>query len=259
MWPSCRARAQQLAAGHTASRPPSRCRPQAEQAQAELTLQLTAAEIEQERAAAAELLCHQEALSKLTAYQLEAVQVLEFAALAEKLEGELTFSADAAAAAVGAGPCLGLDAVLAADDWLQAPPPLALHQAQQGGAADTSFQELDSPVWLEQDELEQLLQQDGGLPGAAQPLGAASYSGLLWEPGEQLPAAAMPAAGPAPAASAAAASAHAAAPAASGVQPSGSRSQQSVELSGLSVMEHLTQDSGQFPLFTPQLPGWLLR
>ena len=64
--------------------------PQAQQAEMEWALTATAAELDRERDRTAELLHEQEALHKMSAYQQEAAQLLDFAALAEQVEGELT-------------------------------------------------------------------------------------------------------------------------------------------------------------------------
>ena len=68
----------------------SPCPPQAQQAEIEWALTATAAELDRERGRTAELLHEQEALHKMSAYQQEAAQLLDFAALAEQVEGELT-------------------------------------------------------------------------------------------------------------------------------------------------------------------------
>ncbi|KAI7841466.1 hypothetical protein COHA_004861 [Chlorella ohadii] len=67
-----------------------RARKKAQQAQTEWALTATAAELERERGRTVELLQEQDALHRMSAYQAEAAQLLDFAALAEQLEGELT-------------------------------------------------------------------------------------------------------------------------------------------------------------------------
>ena len=205
---------------------------------------------------ATQLLRHEEALNKLSAYQLEAVQVLQFAALAEKMDGELTFSADAAAAAAGAAAAgaaagAGQGPGAAPAEWPQAPPPLALHQAQPDSAAGVAIcemvAELASPLWLEEDpELAELLRPSGEQPDAPQlllqdsgPLGAVPHSSFAEQHAQQPPAAP--------------------APAASDSQPSSSGSDQSPDRF---FLEQMLQPLGMQSLWdshAPRLPTWLLR
>lgn len=104
-WPACcRSRltiiAARLAPSDRALPPTQPCLPhqQAAQAQTEWALAATAAELERERGRTAELLHEQDALHMMSAYQEQAAQLLDFAGLAEKLEGELTLYPDGASA-----------------------------------------------------------------------------------------------------------------------------------------------------------------